>query len=112
MTSVLPFSDQLDVLVRQVPGVNALYPAGSIVHAVLTATLDAVAHRAPAAPLVHVVQQSSGVRVTAKIGIGAAESSTEVSRRVHDAIAAHLQQAGNPSIEQIAVVVASVRLSV
>ncbi|TFB75904.1 hypothetical protein E3O06_04495 [Cryobacterium glaciale] len=113
MTTVLPFTDQLDALVRQVPGVDALYPAGSIVATVLTATLDAVAHRAPAAPLVHTplvhtAQQADGVRVTAKIGIGAAESSAEVSARVHDAIAAHLRQAGNPPVAQIAVIVARI----
>ncbi|TFD59820.1 hypothetical protein E3T39_08995 [Cryobacterium suzukii] len=104
--------DQLDILVRRVPGVAALYPAGSIVATVLTATLDAVAHRAPAAPLVLIDQHADGVRVTAKIGIGAAESSRDVSGRVHDAIAAHLERGGNPPVVQIVVIVASVRLSV
>ena len=112
MTTVLPFTDKLDALVRQVPGVDALYPAGSIVAAVLTTTLDAVVHRKPAAPLhtqlVHTAQEADGVRVTAKIGIGAAESSAEVSARVHDAIAAHLRQAGNPPVAQIAVIVARI----
>ncbi|SEM86681.1 hypothetical protein E3O25_04600 [Cryobacterium sp. TMT1-3] len=111
MSTVLPFTEQLDALVRQVPGVEALYPAGSIVAVVLTATLDAAAHRAPAAPLVHSAQQADGVRITAKIGIGAAESSAEVSGRVHDAIAEHLRQAGDPPVAQITVIVASVRLS-
>lgn len=108
MTTVIPFTDQLDALVRQVPGVDALYPARSIVATVLTTALDAVAHHAPAAPLVHTVAQSDGVRVTAKIGIGAAESSADVSGRVHDAIAEHLRQVGNPTVAQIAVIVARI----
>ncbi|TFD87820.1 hypothetical protein [Cryobacterium serini] len=112
MTSVLPSTDQLDALVRQVPGVESLYPAGPLLTAVLTVALDAVAHRAPAAPLVHVGEQGDGVRVTAKIGIGAAESSGHVSGRVHDAIAAHLEQGDYPPVVQIVVIVASVRLSV
>ena len=111
MTTDFPPVD-LDVLVRRVPGVAALYPAGSIVAAILTATLDAVAHRAPAAPLVHMEQRADGVRVTARIGIGAAESSGDVSGRVHDAIAAYLEQGANPKVVQIVVIVASVRLSV
>lgn len=111
MTTVLPSTDQLDALVREVAGVDVLYPAGSIVTAVLAATLDAVAHRAPTAPLVHTAHQADGLRVTAKIGIGAAESSAEVSGRVHDAIAEHLRQSDNPPVAQIAVIVASVRPS-
>lgn len=108
MTTVLPSTDQLDALVRQVPGVAALYPAGSMVASVLTATLGAVAHRPPAAPMVHLAQQADGVRVTAKIGIGAAESSVDVSGRVHDAIAAHLRQSGDPAVAEITVIVASI----
>ena len=37
-----------------------------------------------------------------------AESSTEVSGRVHDAIAAHLLQSGNLPVAEIAVIVASI----
>ncbi|MDJ0337838.1 hypothetical protein [Cryobacterium sp. PH31-O1] len=111
MTTVLPSIEKLDALVRQVVGVDALYPAGSIVTAVLAATLGAVAHRAPIAPLVHIAHQADGLRVTAKIGIGAAESSADVSGRVHDAIAEHLRHSGNPTVVQIAVIVASVRPS-
>ena len=108
MTTVVPSTDQLDALVRQVPGVETLYPAGSLAASVLTATLDAVAHRVPAVPMVHLAQQADGVRVAVKIGIGAAESSTEVSGRVHDAIAAHLLQSGNLPVAEIAVIVASI----
>ena len=112
MTTDVSSFDQLDVMVRRVPGVAALYPAGSMVATVLAATLDAVAHRAAAAPLVHIEQRADGVRVTARIGIGAAESSSDVSGRVHDAIAAHLEQGGNPPVVQIVVIVASVWLNV
>ncbi|TFD22808.1 MULTISPECIES: hypothetical protein [Cryobacterium] len=111
MTTDVSSFDQLDVLVRRVSGVAALYPAGSMMATALSATLDAVAHRAPAAPLVHIEQRADGVRVTARIGIGAAESSSDVSGRVHDAIAAHLE-GGNLPVVQIVVIVASVWLNV
>ena len=112
MSAVLPSPDHLDALVREVPGVDALYPAGSIVATVVNATLNAVAHRAPNAPLVLVEQRADGVRVTAKIGIGATESSSEVCARVHDALSASMLKFGAPPVEQIIVIVASVRLSV
>ncbi|WP_104126843.1 hypothetical protein [Cryobacterium sp. Y57] len=112
MTADVSSFDQLDGVVRGVPGVAALYPAGSMVATVLAATLDAVAQGATAAPLVHIEQRADGIRVTARIGIGAAESSSDVSGRVHDAIAAHLEQSGSPPVVQIVVIVASVWLNV
>ena len=112
MTADVSSFGELDGVVRRVPGVAALYPAGSMVATVLAATLDAVAHRAAAAPLVHIEQRTDGVRVTARIGIGAAESSSDVSGRVYDAIAAHLEQGGTPPVVQIVVIVASVWLNV
>ncbi|WP_105035257.1 hypothetical protein [Cryobacterium aureum] len=108
MTEVLPSTDQLDAVVRQVPGVDALYPAGSIVSTVLSATVHAVTHPGQAAPMVLIEKQADGVRVTVRIGIGATESSTEVSGRVHDAIAAHVGQSGTVPVAQIAVIVARI----
>lgn len=108
MTEVLPSTDELDALVRQVPGVEVLYPAGSIVATVLTAAIDAVAHRSPLVPKVVLEERADGVKVTVKIGIGAAESCGDVSQRVHDAIAAQLRQCGNPPVSQIAVIVARI----
>ncbi|MBG6213213.1 MAG: hypothetical protein LH475_01900 [Cryobacterium sp.] len=108
MSAILPPTDELDVLVRQVAGVDVLYPAGSIVATVLTATIEAVAHRLPLAPKVVMEQRADGVKVTAKIGISAAWHSGDVSRRVHDAIAAQLRQSGNPPVAQIEVIVARI----
>lgn len=113
MTATFPSIEGLDALVRQVPGVDALYPARSLVATVLVATVlaatrNAVAEQTPPTPVVLVEQNVEGLRITAKIGITAAESSSEVCGRVHDAIAAHLRQGGNPKVTQIAVIVARI----
>ncbi|WP_104135319.1 hypothetical protein [Cryobacterium sp. Y50] len=108
MSPVHPSTDELDQVVRRVAGVNSLYPAGPLRAKVVTATLGALTHRLPAASVVVRTQGADGVRVTAKIGITADESAGEVSRRVHDAIAAHLRQSGDPAVAEITVIVARI----
>ena len=108
MTVLTPATEQLDELVRGVRGVDALYPAGSIVENALKTAAREMAHRPPAASMVTTEQRADGLRVTAKIGIGAAESSGDVCRRVHDAISAQLQQSGDAPIAQITVIVARI----
>jgi hypothetical protein len=108
MTAVLPSTEQLAAVVRRVPGVCAVYPAGPILATALNAALDAVTQRAPTMPMVLIEQRADGVRITAKIGIAATESCGDVCARVHDVIAAHLLQSGNPPVAQIAVIVASI----
>ncbi|TFB65648.1 hypothetical protein [Cryobacterium sp. Hz9] len=108
MTVLTPATEQLDELVRGVQGVDALYPAGSIVENALLTAAREMAHRPLAASMVATEQRADGLRVTAKIGIGAAESSGDVCRRVHDAIDAQLRQSGNSPIAQIAVIVARI----
>ena len=108
MTAEPSVTDELDALVRQVPGVDLLYPAGSIVGNALSATIDTMARRLPLAPKVAVEEGTAGLHIKVKIGVSATGSSSDISRRVHDAIAAHLLQNGNPPVAKIEVIVACI----
>ena len=108
MSAVLPSTDELDEVVRRVAGVDSLYPARPLLATVVTATVGALTHRVTAVAAVVRTQGADGVRVTARIGIAADESAGEVSGRVHDAIAAHLRQSGDPAVAEITVVVARI----
>ena len=108
MSVVVASTNELDALVRAVAGVETLYPAGSALAAVLGTALQAVAPGSATAALVLVDSQPSGLRITAKVGIGAAEKAVDVCTRVHDMIAAHLDQVNSRPILQISVIVARI----
>jgi hypothetical protein len=105
---VVASTNELDALVRAVAGVETLYPAGSALATVLGTALQAVAPGSATAALVLVDSQPSGLRITAKVGIGAAEKAVDVCTRVHDMIAAHLDQVNSRPILQISVIVARI----
>ena len=108
MSVVVASTNELDALVRAVAGVETLYPAGSALATVLGTALQAVAPGSATAALVLVDSQPSGLRITAKVGIGAAEKAVDVCTRVHDMIAAHLDQVNSRPILQISVIVARI----
>ena len=112
MTTIKPAIDELDELVRGVDGVDVLYPARSLIENALALARRGVDPHAGAISMVAGERHSDGLRVTAKIGIGAGESSGKVCCRVHDVIAERLRQKHNlPPVARISVIVASVRPS-
>ncbi|TFC47113.1 hypothetical protein E3T26_09380 [Cryobacterium sp. TMT1-21] len=108
MSDVLPSEEQLDDLIRAVPGVDELYSSAPLVAAVIATAVDAVTGRSPSAGSVEIAQGKSGLSVSVKIGIVESFAATDVCRRVHDAIAEQLDRSGTGPVDAITVTVARI----
>ena len=130
MTDPAELARELESVVRSVPGVTAVYPASPVIVTVVAAVVSAVVstvtstvsavsavvgaggdaptERATTPALVAVTTGKAGLKVAASIGVASADSSTEVCRHVHDAIAASAGMADVAAIDSITVTVASI----
>ena len=108
MTDAAELAENLEAVVRSVPGVAALYPTTPLVVTIVGSVVDALTHRENAPKLVTVTTGRAGLSVTARIGVADAASSTEVCRRVHDMIAANPAILAFAPINTISVTVASI----
>ena len=108
MTDAAELAGNLEVIVRSVPEVTALYPTTPIVVTIVGSVVDALTQREKAPKLVTVTTGMARLSVTARIGVADAASSTEVCRRVHDTIAANPAILALAPINTISVTVASI----
>lgn len=94
MSQTVDLARQLTDLVQAVPGVSTIYRSTSMfVNAIATvAEFVAPDHALPA--LVLVDEKSDTTIVTAMIGVADGEAAPEMSRKVHDAISAYLDENG------------------
>lgn len=108
MTDATELAEKLEAIVRSVLGVTALYPTTPIVITIVGSVVDALTQREKAPKLVTVTMGKARLSVTVRIGVAVAVSSTEVCRRVHDAIAANPAILALAPINTISVTVASI----
>lgn len=108
MTDAEELASELEIVVRAVPGVVALYPTAPLVATLVGAVFDALTQREKAPDLITVSTGKAGLRVSASIGVANSESATAVCRLVHDTITANLAtRAAEPS-DTVKVTVASI----
>ena len=100
-------STDLTELVQTTPGVQIVYDAASTIGRVLEKVVDLVTGRESDTNPVFVKEPKSGTQVRVSIGVSYEESASEVCRRVHDAVAAYLEQQGDEATE-ISVKVSSI----
>ena len=100
-------STDLTELVQSTPGVRVVYDAGSTIGRVIDKVVDLVTGRESDTNPVVVKEPRGGTEVRVSIGVGDDESATEVCRRVHDAVAAYLEQQGD-EVGEISVKVSSI----
>ena len=101
-------SDQLDEAVLAVPGVDALYAAAPLVATVIATAVEAVTGRPKSNSAVSVAEKEEGLEIAVKIGVSLPYAATDVSRRVHDAIAERLDSNGSAVVAKIVVTVARI----
>ena len=89
----------IEVAIRAMPGVAALFRAGSLASNVLDAGARAIGLRDDSDPLIHLDQTPEGLRVDIAIGVQDHAGAVETIRRVHAAvravIAEHLSAAAD-----------------
>jgi uncharacterized alkaline shock family protein YloU len=100
-------STDLTELVQSTPGVRIVYDAASTIGRVFDKVVDLVTGRESDTSPVVVKEPKGGTEVRVSIGVGEDESASEVCRRVHDAVAAYLEQQGDEASE-ISVKVSSI----
>src|ERR1700712_434371 len=89
-------AEALEVLLRALPGVNAVYPSGPLPAVIAGSVLAAHTPLAPRRP-VSVTITDSETRVTAVIGVTSSESAAEIGGSARETIIEHLRLAGMPS---------------
>ncbi len=107
MSDILPPAALLDQAVLAVPGVDFLYSAAPLVTAVITTAVEALTSR-PASASSVLSEEKSGLSVAVKIGVSEGYAAADVCRRVHDAVALHLQSYAEYEVAEIAVTVARI----
>lgn len=107
MSDTETISTDLTELVQSTPGVRIVYDAASIIGRVIDKVVDLVTGRESDTNPVVVKEPKSGTEVRVSIGVSDDESAAEVCRRVHDAVAAYLEQQGDTATE-ISVKVSSI----
>ena len=100
-------STDLTELVQSTPGVRIVYDAASTIGRVIDKVVDFVTGRESDTNPVVVKDPKSGTQVRVSIGVSGDESASAVCRRVHDAVAAYLEQQGDEATE-ISVKVSSI----
>ncbi|GAB3143894.1 hypothetical protein [Marisediminicola antarctica] len=92
-------STDLTDLVQSTPGVLIVYDAASTIGRVLDKVVDFVTGRESDTNPVVVKEPKSGTQVRVNIGVSDDESASDICRRVHDTVAAYLEQQGDEASE-------------
>lgn len=87
---------RIEAAVRSVPGVTAVYSAGSLAMRIADAGARLLGVRDGAVPLVRVEEDAEGLRVEVAIGVRAAGGAGLVARAVHAAIRAVVDEPDRP----------------
>ena len=96
-------AEQLDAVIRAVPGVNAVYSAEPLVVALTDTVIDLVTRKTGHGPLVRIRRDGDGVTVTTVIGTDQSEAAGAIGYRTSAAIRDYLDDMPGMTSAQILV---------